>query len=258
MPTDYYAERFGNYKKVVLNKQISGTMYKIFPMVVWDAVQAVELVPESDSYLMVTAQDKTNTLESDVGYYLGTAPSATLTSAIDALRREIMGLGENETAAQVINSTYDTIREIAAFLTEHEDANDAASYLRRVAVIEGLVGHAAVAQVGEEGDQDYVAPVSATGLFAADAALSARITALENVHATKVEDGPTNGTIKINNSVVTVYDGDPTLIQQDATHRFATDLEKSKWDSLFTFVQSIPAQPDTDTLYLLEFDEYSM
>ena len=250
--TDHSAN-FGSYKNVILSKSISGTMYKIFPMTTWELVQVPggsivegEYVPST-----ITLDQKWQEIENSIGT-AQTTMNTNISNAIDALRREIMGLGENETAAQVIGTTYDTIKEIAAFLTEHEDANDAASYLHRVASLETLVGHAAVAQVGEQGDPDYVAPVSATGLFAADAALSARISALEAVGACKVEDGDTNGTIKVNNVTVTVYDGDPTLIQQDATHRFTTDLEKTKWNGLVSFVASIPAQPDADTLYLLE------
>ena len=238
-------------KKVILNKSISDVMYHLYPKTSADVVvysktvdqDTVETTVAAELLTLATGLAATDT---------STEVTTKVTNAIDALRREIMGLGENETVAEAIGEAYDTIKEIAAFLAEHEDAENAASYLSKVATLESLVGHAAVAQVGEEGDQDYVAPVSATGLFAADAALASRIAALEAVGACKVEDGDTNGTIKINDVTVTVYDGDPTLIQQDATHRFVSDVEKTKWNGLIQVVASLPAQADADTLYCVE------
>ena len=240
-----------NLKKVIITKSISDVMYHLYPKTSADIVVYNKTV-EQENVETTVAAELLALANGLAATDTSTEVTTKVSNAIDALRREIMGLGENETTAEAIGEAYDTIKEIAAFLAEHEDAGNAASYLSKVATLENLVGHAAVAQVGEDGDPDYVAPVNPTGLFAADAALSARISALEAVGACKVEDGDTNGTIKVNGATVTVYDGDPTLIQQDATHRFVSDVEKTKWNGLIQVVASVPAQADPDTLYCVE------
>ena len=85
------------------------------------------------------------------------------------------------------------------------------------------------------------------------AGLRKRIADLEAVGATKVEDGTTNGTIKVDGSTVTVYDGDASFINQDATHRFATDTEKAAWNTEKTqVVNALPGSPDPSVLYMVE------
>ena len=62
-------------------------------------------------------------------------------------------------------------------------------------------------------------------------------TAHARVDATKVADSSTNGNILVDDEEVTVYthpENHPaTMITEDATHRFVTDEEKEKWNSVF-------------------------
>ena len=98
------------------------------------------------------------------------------------------------------------------------------------------------------------------------ASVKGRITALEAIGAKNVKGknaGDADGTIRVatspaglndDSAVVTVYAGDPTIIQQDATHRFVTDTEKASWDSTVSYVTSAPSggSVNANTLYMVD------
>ena len=146
------------------------------------------------------------------------------------------------------------------------------------------IGNASVAQVGQEGDPNYVAPQAGTGLTGRIEDLEEATDSLESA----IGDDTTNGTIKkrikdledgtgnvitvtasahatsgdgldgkvlVNGTAVTAYAGDPQTIQQDATHRFATDAEKTLWNNLIVYASSVPQSPSADTLYLIDLGE---
>ena len=146
------------------------------------------------------------------------------------------------------------------------------------------IGTASVAGNGNVGDADYVAPVAGTGLTGrvedleeatdtieaaiGDASTAGtiikRISDLEagtgnvitvtaSAHATS-GDG-LDGKVLVNGSAVTAYAGDPQTIQQDATHRFATDAEKTLWNNLIVYASSVPQTPSADTLYLIDLGD---
>ena len=350
-------------KKVLLKKQISNVMYSIYPKTDATIVDYTKTVDENDVTTTVAAE-----LLSHAGLIAdrdtSTVVNTKITNAIDSLRKEILGLGDNETKDSIA-AAYDTIKEIATFIAEHEDDGvGVASYFNRIAALEAKLGHDAVAAVGEPGDADYVAPQIATGIVADTRDLQTRVTALEAVGSTKVEDGDENGFIKVDNVNVEVYDdsdlrtrlgyasaaavgtegqdgyvpakaatglflrvetleddldaledyvgtasstvnevvtpatgltarieaietnavysvtkhatedgviqvttgnalhsvttnvtaytGDPTVVDQDANHRFVTDAQITSWTNLLSFVSNLPATPDESALYLLE------
>lgn len=87
----------------------------------------------------------------------------------------------------------------------------------------------------------------------------ARIKALEDIGPTKVEDGAStdpDGYIRVDGQPMEVYGGDPTIIVQDASHRFVTDTEKSNWNATITYTATAPTAANAlpNTLYLVDLD----
>jgi ribosomal protein S9 len=152
------------------------------------------------------------------------------------------------------------------------------------ATLSAKIGNASVAAVGNPGDSDYVAPQAGTGLTGrvedleeatdtieaaiGDASTAGtiikRISDLEagtgnvisvtaSAHATS-GDG-LDGKVVVNGSAVTAYAGDPQTIQQDTTHRFVSDAEKTLWNNLIVYAASVPQSPSADTLYLIDLGE---
>ena len=353
-------------KKVLLKKQISSVMYSIYPKTDATIVDYTKVVDEVDVTTTVAAE-----LLSHAELIADRDTSATvntkITTAIDALRKEILGLGDNETHDSIA-AAYDTIKEIAEFITAHENEGvGVASYFNRIATLETKLGNEAVAGTGEVGDPDYVAPQAATGIIGDTRDLQRRVAALENVGSVKVEDGDVNGYIKIDDVDVEVYDdsdlrtrlgyasaaavgtegqdgyvpakpatglflrvetleadldaletyvgtasvtendvttpatgltarieaietnalyavaahatedgviqvttgtgahaavtnvvayaGDPTVVDQDASHRFVTDAQVTSWTNLVSFVTNVPGTPDASALYLVDITD---
>ena len=196
-------------KKVLLKKQINNVMYSIFPKTSADIVDYTKSVVVDETPTETTTTVAAELL-SHATLIADRDTSATvnskITTAIDNLRKELLGV-DNEHTAESINRAYDTLREIATFIEEHENNTEGvASYFNRIATLETKVGNEAVAGVGNVGDVDYVAPVAATGLIADTRDLQSRVAALEDVGSTKVEDGDVNGYIKIDDVDVEVYD----------------------------------------------------
>ena len=86
-----------------------------------------------------------------------------------------------------------------------------------------------------------------------------RIKKIEDIDPTKVEDGQAgdpDGTIRVDGQAMEVYGGDPTIIKQDATHRFVTDTEKSNWNATITYTATAPTAANAlaNTLYLVDLD----
>lgn len=106
----------------------------------------------------------------------------------------------------------------------------------------------------------------------------ARIKALEDVGSTKVEDGyaaqgtegeagyvaaDPDGVIRVNGAAMVVYGGDPTIIQQDSTHRFVTDMQIANWDNvvMYTTASSMTTYASNlqaNALYLVDVDNTTL
>lgn len=85
----------------------------------------------------------------------------------------------------------------------------------------------------------------------ATSGLVKKVADLEAVGAVKVEASATNGNIKINGVETTVYDDSAiaaSKITQDATHRFATDTEKTTWNSAAHILDSSTGATDNDLI----------
>ena len=212
-------------------------------------------------------------------------------SAVNALRTEIMGTGQ-------ISEYFDTVKEIADWLSNTHNTT-AATIVSDIADLKANLGEAtdgATAATGLHADVEALAAnlgtastaspaAAATGLHAdveanaadidaLEAALGtssdaagnstafARIAALEAVGSTKVEDGQAgdaDGVIRVDGQALTVYGGDPTVIQQDSTHRFVSDAQIASWDhcimytnatSMSTYASSLQA----NALYLVDLE----
>lgn len=91
--------------------------------------------------------------------------------------------------------------------------------------------------------------------------LTARIENLEagtltNLVAKSGVDGTVTYTKNGQTTDVVAYGGDPTVVQQDSTHRFVTDAQKADWDATVTYVTAAnaptAANAKDNTLYLVD------
>ena len=108
----------------------------------------------------------------------------------------------------------------------------------------------------------------------------ARIAALEAVGSTKVEDGyaasaghgsvgdpdyeaprdaDPDGVIRVDGVAMVVYGGDPTVIDQDSTHRFVSDAQIASWDNCIMYTNSTSmttyaSNLQANALYLVDLE----
>lgn len=143
----------------------------------------------------------------------------------DDTSKSIRTIANEELAAQLIpanaDESLDTLQEIAAWIQSHP--TDAASMNAAITALENKV---TLGTYDNEGTPTQYATVKAY-VEAAIAALNignyalasdlttlaGRVTALENVGATKVEASATNGNIRINGTETTVYTLPETALQ---------------------------------------------
>lgn len=181
-------------KKVLLQKSISGTVYDIMPKTDATIVQFTK--GEVGSEVTTTVAAELATLALDI--------AALPTDAdLSALRTEIIGeLGDNETLA----ASFDTLKEVAEFLDEHDDS---------IGALAGLitdVGAASEAAVGEEGEDGYVPAKAATGMHLAVETLQSQVAGLLAANGTNVSKSKSgspnagNGELYLDGVLTTVYD----------------------------------------------------
>ena len=230
-------------KKVLLQKKIADQIYNILPQTDAAVVQ----------YTKGSGQDAQVTTVAAELAALATAAAAVITegevdskiaTAASNLYDQISGLADGESLA----ASFDTLKEISDYLDAHGSV--VAGFNADIGALKTALGHAAV----EADPENEVEAQPATGLFARVGTLETKVAALEAVGATKVESSLVNGKIKIDGVDTTVYDGDPTLIAQDSTHRFVSDTQTAAWDAKagVSVVSAMPAEPDVNTLYFVE------
>ena len=217
-------------KKVLLTKKINEVVYDLFPKTSADLVV----------YGETTVAQALATFASDMSnYYNKTEADQKTKDACDALYNKIMGITEGDTT---INEAYDTLKEVAAWISEHGDV--AAAFTTDIAALKkavgdensGLVKAMAEAQAaiqtnsGDIGTLKTAVQNLQTAVGDASSGLTkvvndhgTKITALEEkvgddtkglvkdvadlkaAGATKVEASSTNGNIKINGQETNVY-----------------------------------------------------
>ena len=230
-------------KKVLLQKQIENTLYSILPQTDATVVQ----------YTKGSGQDAQVTTVAAELAALATAAASVITeqqvdtkisTAATNLYNQISGLADGESLA----ASFDTLKEISDYLASHGSV--VAGFSSDISALQTALGHASVAADPE----NEIEAQAATGLFARVESLETAVATLQAVGATKVESSLNNGKIKINGVDTTVYDGDPTLIAQDSTHRFVSDTQTAAWDAKagVSVVSAMPAEPDANTLYFVE------
>ena len=189
-------------KKVLLQKKLESTVYDLYPkteasIVVYERTYTDN---DGDHTVATTVSAELARLASQGSDDLTAAKDYTDTQ-VAALQSAIEGLGDNETLV----SAFDTLKEIGDWLANAESTN-AATIIADVTDLKTKVGNAAVAQVGEVGDANYVAPVAATGLYLTIDGIAARVAALEAIDPVNVVDSVTNGYITVDGAEVEVYD----------------------------------------------------
>ena len=266
-------------RNVLLKKKIGSTLYDIY-------------VKTDAALVDYTRGSGENAVNTNVAAELAKIASDA-TTAVNGLRTEIMGTG-------TINEYFDTVKEIADWLQDTHNTTAATIVTDLNNVIDD-VGVASSPAEGVEGQEGYKAAVTATGLHAdieqnasdiddLEAALGestdavgnstafARIKALEDVGSTKVEDGyaaqgiegeagyvaaDPDGVIRVNGTAMVVYGGDPTIIQQDSTHRFVTDTQIASWDNVVMYttgasMTTYASNLQANALYLVDVDNTTL
>ncbi len=178
-------------KKVLLQKQIEGVLHQIYPKTDATIVDYTKTVNGVDTVTTVAAELAALATAITTG---DEANSAEVT----ALRDMITGLGDGES----LQESFDTLKEIDTFLTQHQDSIGA------LAALLADVGKASVAE-SSAGAGDGVA---ATGLHADVEELEAAVTSLQEANGTNVSktktgaDPAANGHLYLDGVDTTVYD----------------------------------------------------
>lgn len=162
--------------------------------------------------------------------------TAEIKEATDELYNKILGLTDSETT---INEAYDTLKEVADYLTEHGDV--VAGITSDIAALKTALG-SVDAETGEgtgvlKEIYDVKARVSTNE--SAIAALTSRVTTLET-SATTVEASDNNGYIKVNGEDVKVYENPGVNTFYASTDEEATtaSAKMANGDVLFQTVET--------------------
>ena len=177
-------------KKVLLSKKINGVVYDIFPKTSADAVVY------GDSTVAATLGQFATDLSN---VYTVTDADAAIKASADALYNKIMGITEED--GTTVAEAYDTLKEVAAWIDEHE-GDVASAFATDIAALKtavgdensGLVKAMADAQAAIESNDDDIAELqeavtaletavgdAESGLVKAMAEAQAKIEALEGV-----------------------------------------------------------------------------
>lgn len=184
-------------RRILLQKKINNAIYTLHPQTQAGIVKYYK----TETYLDANEEEQTRTVETDVATELAALATAissnatTAANAVTALENKIFGLADGES----INTAFDTLKEIADWLTTN-DATNAATIVSDITALQTALGNV---QVGVSGQEGYKAR---SGVLGDIQTLQERVTALENVGSTKVESSTTNGNIKIDGTETQVYD----------------------------------------------------
>ena len=203
-------------KKAILNKVVSGVAYEVYPKTSADIV----------TYNKGTGNEAVDTTVAAELAALATAISngdAASLQAVADLRQLVFDFQDGET----ISTTYDTIREIAAFLDQHDES------IGQLAALITDVGHASTPE-SSEGAGDGVA---ATGIHADVEQLQADVTALQEANGTNVtktynSTNAANGHLFLDGVDTTVYDDSDLNARVGASTDTAAAAGTTAWSRI--------------------------
>lgn len=276
-------------RKVLLQKKIGSSLYEIYCKTDASIVEYTRGTGEAAVQTTVAAElakiasdaaDAVDALRTEI---MG---SGQISEYFDTVKEiaDWLASAENTTAATILSDIDDLKTDLGVASAPASGTEGQEGYVPAVtatglhADVEALaadLGHASslnpsVAASGLHADVE----TNAADIDALEAALGTssdaasvntafgRIAALEAVGSTKVEDGQAgdpDGTIRVDGVVMEVYGGDPTVIDQDTTHRFVTDTQIASWDhvvmytapaSMTTYASSLQA----NALYLVDLE----
>jgi len=205
-------------KKVLLQKQVSGVLYDIYPKT--DATISIYSKTVEGSTVDTTVAAELASLASDIA-------ALPTTADLSALRTEIVGeLADNET----VPALFDTLKEIGDFLDQHDESIGALANL--------------IADVGVASSTG----VDATGLHAAIETLQADVEALQEANGTNVSKTKTgspdaaNGHLYLDGVDTTVYDDSALAAKVGDSTDAAAAAGTTAWSRIKN------AEGDIDTL----------
>ena len=213
-------------KKAILNKVVSGVTYEVYPKTSSDIVTYSKTVEGSTVDTTVAAE------LAALATAIANGDAASL-QAVNNLKQLVFDFQDGET----ISTTYDTIREIAAFLDQHDES------IGQLAALITDVGHASTPE-SAEGAGDAVA---ATGLHLAVETNAANIAALQQANGTNVTKtygGTTaaNGHLYLDGTDTTVYD------DTDLNSRLGASTDESAAAGTTAWSRIKNAETDIDNL----------
>lgn len=217
-----------NIKKTVLRKKIEGVVYDVY------LKTSADLVEFNDS-TVAAALESIATQITDITKINGTIDTKIDAASIELYNR-IMGITEEDGAT--VAEAYDTLKEVAIYLTEHGDV--VTGIINRISALEATVGNEEAGLVKDVADlQEAMSELNSNGV-------------------SFVEASTTNGNILVNGEETVVYkhpESHPaTMITEDDNHKFVTaaQLETINSAAAVEVVSVIPEDASENNLYLVE------
>lgn len=213
-------------KKAILNKVVSGVTYEVYPKTSSDIVTYSKTVGDSTVDTTVAAE------LAALATAIANGDAASL-QAVNDLKQLVFDFQDGET----ISTTYDTIREIAAFLDQHDES------IGQLAALIADVGHASTPESSAGADDG----VAATGLHLAVETNAADIAALQAANGTNVtktynSTAAANGHLFLDGTDTTVYD------DTDLNSRLGASTDEAAAAGTTAWSRIKNAENDIDTL----------
>lgn len=136
-------------KKVLLSKKINNVIYDIFPKT------SADVVTYGESTVAATLEQLAQDL---AGVYTKTDADAAIKASSDALYNKIMGITAED--GTTVDEAFDTLKEVAAWISEHE-GDIAAGFATDIAALKTAVGVAPAEGVEGSGLLKAMADVQA-------------------------------------------------------------------------------------------------
>lgn len=213
-------------KKAILNKVVSGVTYEVYPKTSSDIVTYSKTVEGSTVDTTVAAE------LAALATAIANGDAASL-QAVNDLKQLVFDFQDGET----ISTTYDTIREIAAFLDQHDES------IGQLAALITDVGHASTPESAPEAGDG----VAATGLHLAVETNAANIAALQAANGTNVtktynSTAAANGHLFLDGTDTTVYD------DTDVNNRLGASTDTAAAAGTTAWSRILNAEGDIDNL----------
>lgn len=266
-------------KKVLMSKKIANVLYDIYPKTAADVVEymdgssattvqaALAEVKSTVAGMYTNAQIDAAVQAVDARLTALIGGDVSLDEAFDTIKEisDYLSSGDGAAVAGLItdvanlkttvgDASSGLVKDVADLQTTVGDSTsglvaDMAEAQSDITALEGTVGDANSGLVKDMADAQADITALEGTVGDASSGLVKDVADLKAVGAVKVEASTVNGNIKINGSETQVYDDSAiaaTKIVQDATHRFVSDTDTTKWNAAAHILSSSSDATDND------------